>query len=146
MSNHHQYTHPLPLVLKRRPQSPCPYKSHHICVEDHFLPPMRSKGIIPLWLPLCEIGYVGDEAFFLLLHHPPAALYQPRGRGRPTPPLGPHESSHPAPIIIFSCSRIIRTLKKKPNSATTVYLLLLPPKFFGILPGTRTHVGRKNLM
>ena len=106
---------------------------------------MRSKGIIPSWFPLYEIGYVGDEAFFLLLHHPPAALYQPRGRGRPTPPLGPMNPRIRPRLLFFRVLEYRKNLKNQ-NSATTIHLLPLPPKNFGNLPGTRTHVERKNLM
>ena len=73
---------------------------------------MRSKGIIPSWLPLCEIGYLGGKAFFLPLHHPPAALYQPRGRGRPTPPLGPMNPRVRPRLLFFLCSRMMKNSKK----------------------------------
>ena len=37
LSNHHHHKHPLPLVLKRRPQSPCPYKKPpYLCRRPFF--------------------------------------------------------------------------------------------------------------
>ena len=101
LSNHHHYTHPLPLVLKRRPQSPCPYKKPPYLCRRPFFATHEVQGhytvmASTMWDRLCWWWGI-----FLSFSTTPRRRYISPGVGAGPPRPSDDESSRPAPIIIF---------------------------------------------